>query len=277
MNPFIPHLFIAVGEKGCFFTLRQTYLHTVCIQGETYSEVRDFHHFNLSQDPDEAIEKAREAAERLGLELRATREALVDALNDIQRATAAELARRERDREEREARWIAERVERDMQKRAMIVSGRFPFGDDEGKPFQEVSRGYLTWLMDKVGDFDEGSLMRFLAEQVTLQVPELALPKPDKDLALGEPKQRLTLNVEVIKRAYFNRDCFSGYGEETVWIITMIDKATNACLVSKSVSFFATPGDELTIKGTVKEHSEYNGQAQTVLQRIKVIDEKAAA
>lgn len=32
-------------------------------------------------------------------------------------------------------------------------------------------------------------------------------------------------------------------------------------------------GEELKIKATVKEHAEYRGQAQTVIQRIAVLED----
>ena len=53
----------------------------------------------------------------------------------------------------------------------------------------------------------------------------------------------------------------------------MIDRATGACLVSKSGAFYAEEGEELKIKATVKEHAEYLGQAQTVVQRIAVLED----
>lgn len=283
---FTPELFIDIGEQACFFTLRETYLHTVHIpgpgpmgnavlngvyQGSTHTEVRSFHHYNLSQDPDEAFEKAQAAAERMGLHLNTSRESLMDELNKIRRANAEELERRERERREREERWAAEREAEEARKRELVRSGKFAIGPYAGQEFTEAPRGYLSWLMDTLPDFEEGSLMKLTAEQVTRQVPELALPKPDPELLLGEPKKRMTFEVTVVRRRYFDREAYMSYGAyERVYIVTMVDKATGACLLSKSAAFSPDEGEELTLKGTVKEHSEYNGQAQTVLQRIAI-------
>ena len=93
---FVPHLYIGVGETGAFFTLRETYLHERYANGCRYTEVRSFHHFNLSQDADEAFEKARAFAERNLIQLNTTREQLTEQMRDIQRANAEELERRER-------------------------------------------------------------------------------------------------------------------------------------------------------------------------------------
>jgi len=80
---------------------------------------------------------------------------------------------------------------------------------------------------------------------------------------VGTVGKRATFAVEVDRVAHFE----SMYG--IVWIVTMRDEAGNA-LVSKSTSFRAERGKKLTIKATVKEHSEYRDEKQTVIQRIKV-------
>lgn len=281
MNPnnFTPTLFIGVGDKTCFFTLRETFLHAVPGEGPMGNaivngvyqgtfEVRSYHLRNLSQDPDEAFEKATEASHRSGLKLTTSRDSLRDEMNAIRRANASELERRERERLALQAMWEAERAAEEEAKRQVILGGKFAFGPYTDKEFAEAPRGYLTWIMDTLPDFEEGSLMKLTAQEVLRRVPHLALPKPVKDLYVGEPKQRMTFEVTVVRHFAFARESFAGYGIETVHIVTMVDKATGACLVSKSTAFRAEEGEELKIKATVKEHSEYRGQAQTVVQRI---------
>lgn len=286
LNPstFVPTLLIGVGELGCFFTLRETYLHAVpgpgpmgnAVVNGVYQgsfEVRSRHVKNLSQDPDEAFEKAQEASERMGLKLTTSRDSLREEMNAIHRANAAELERRERERKEREDRWAAERAAEEEEKRQTILGGKFAFGPYAGKEFHEAPRGYISWLIDTLPDFEEAGLMRLTAQEVARRVPHLALPKPKPDLYVGEPKKRMTFDVTVVRRYTFARDAYSGWGIETVHIITMIDRATGACLVSKSGAFYAEEGEELKIKATVKEHAEYRGQAQTVVQRIAVLED----
>lgn len=43
-----------------------------------------------------------------------------------------------------------------------------------------------------------------------------------------------------------------------------------AAIVSKSASFWAEEGEEFVLKGTVKEHGEYKGEAQTIVQRVTI-------
>ncbi|CAO77798.1 hypothetical protein [Pseudomonas virus Yua] len=236
-------------------------------------EVRSCHVKNLSQDPDEAFEKAQEASERMGLKLTTSRDSLREEMNAIHRANAAELERREREQKEREDRWAAERAAEEEAKRQTILGGKFAFGPYVGKEFHEAPRGYISWLIDTLPDFEEGGLMRLTAQEVARRVPHLALPKPKPGLYVGEPKKRQTFDVTVVRRYSFARDAWNGYGIETVHIITMIDKATGACLVAKSGAFYAEEGEELKIKATVKEHAEYRGQAQTVVQRIAVLED----
>lgn len=86
---------------------------------------------------------------------------------------------------------------------------------------------------------------------------------------VGVAGKRMSFNVVVDRVASYSRPSFSGwYGQETVWIITMRDEAGNA-IVSKSTSFFAERGERFTMKATVKEHSNYDGEVQTIVQRIK--------
>jgi len=286
MNPnkFTPELFIGVGEKICFFTLRETYLHAVpgpgalgnaVVNGQyqgTY-EVRSCHIKNLSQDPDEAYQKACEAAEASGMRLTTSRDDLASEMNRIRRASAEELERRAREIEALRAEWEAEREAEDAQKRATILDGRFAFGPYAGKIFPEAPRGYLTWLMDRVADFDEGSLMRLTAEQVALRVPHMALPKADPELFVGEPKERREFDVTVVGSYSFTRESWSGYGAEVVYITRMVERNTRACLVVMSSAFRLHEGDEVRIKGTIKKHDTYRGQAETFLQRVAIVEE----
>lgn len=269
---FVPHLYIGVGETGAFFTLRETYLHEFYVGRTRHTEVRSHHHFNLSQDADEAFEKARAFAERNLIALNTTREQLTEQMRDIQRANAEERERRERVAREREEAWAEERRQREEAQRALILSGKFAFGPYELKEFEKAPRGYLTWLAKTLTDFEEGSLMRLTAEEVARRCADLLLPDPHPTLTVGEPKKRLTFEVVVTRVRWFDRESYTSYGRlERVYIVTMVDKATGACLLSRSACFAPEEGKELTIKGTVKEHSDYRNQAQTVLQRIAVL------
>jgi len=275
MTTYTPHLYIGIGETGAYFTLRETYLHERYTREGVIREVRSFHHFNLSQDADEAFNKAKVYADANLIKLNTTREQMVAEMRDIQRANAEEMQARVERQKAREAEWEAEREARKLEQLDKIAEGVFPFGNWAGKKFEEAPRGYLTWLVDKRAEFEEGSMIRLVSEAVERNCGHLLLPKPDPDLHVGEPKKRMVFDVTVVRSAYFDRSDFSGYGMERVYVTTMVEKQTGACLVAMTSSWGAEEGEELIIKATVKEHSEYKGQAQTLVQRVCEVQSKA--
>jgi hypothetical protein len=86
---------------------------------------------------------------------------------------------------------------------------------------------------------------------------------------VGEVGKRLTLTVTVERENVFYRPSFSGYGEEAVYVTTM-RTADGAAIVVKSPRFRQEVGDTFTLACTVKEHSEYRGEQQTLVQRPTV-------
>lgn len=86
---------------------------------------------------------------------------------------------------------------------------------------------------------------------------------------VGEVGQRLEVTVTAVREAVFYRQVAWGYrGQEAVYITTLRDSEGNTFVV-KSPAFRAQVGETLTIRGTVKEHSEYRGELQTVLNRVR--------
>jgi hypothetical protein len=83
---------------------------------------------------------------------------------------------------------------------------------------------------------------------------------------VGKVGERMEFPVKVERVAGYVRRSFSGFGEETVNIVTMRDEAGNAIVV-KSPRFWAEKGEEFVLRASVKEHSEYNGEKQTVVMR----------
>lgn len=89
--------------------------------------------------------------------------------------------------------------------------------------------------------------------------------------------KRSVFEVVVERINSFDRPAF-GYGRmETVWVVTMREIASGAAIVSKSPAFRREKGARLTIKATVKEHSEYRGELQTIVQRVAVQKETTEA
>lgn len=274
---FQPKLFIGIGATNAYYTLRETYLHEVHIPGE--GEERSFHHYNLSQDADEAIAKATEASREMGIPFECTKEDIEQEMRDIKRADAEEMERRRAAYEAQQKEWEAERAIWKTRQFETINAGFVSFGKYAGEAIETLPRGYLDWLVTKLPEFDEGSLLRELATVVRDHFAAYLPPKADPNKHIGEVGERLTLNVDVTRVSKYERPhAVAHWKMETVYIITMVTD-DGACLVSKSTSFYAHEGDKLHIKATVKAHDDYKGQAQTVVQRIKIIEnaEKKAA
>lgn len=88
----------------------------------------------------------------------------------------------------------------------------------------------------------------------------------------GEVGKRLTAkNVKVVAVVPLQGESF-GYYTGTVFpqLTIMKDEAGNILKV-KSASFKPAKGDTLDIVGSVKAHDTYNGEANTALQRVKVL------
>jgi hypothetical protein len=86
---------------------------------------------------------------------------------------------------------------------------------------------------------------------------------------VGEVGKRMTVTVTVERQNVFYRRDFTGYGEEAVYVTTMRTADGNAIVV-KSPRFSAEVGETLVLTATVKEHSEYRGERQTLVQRPTV-------
>ena len=265
---YTPKLFIGIGATNAFYTLRETYLYERVVGQRIEREIRSFHHFNLSQDVDEAIEKAAEASLRMGVEFNQTRDSLVSEMREIKRATADQLAAREAAYKEQTEFYEALRAQHKAEQEQGLRAGEITFGRFNRYKVADLPRDYITWVVKKLAEFEEGSLMRLLAEILRDNHADKMLPEPDADKVVGEPGQRVELDVEVL-RIY---PCQSDFG--TLYIITMVT-AERACVVSKSTSFHTEVGKRLKIKATVKKHDNYKGQAQTQVQRIKVLTEAA--
>jgi len=86
---------------------------------------------------------------------------------------------------------------------------------------------------------------------------------------VGQEGERITRAVTVQFQTSFNRTPFCGFGTETVYITSMTDEDGNVFVV-KSPNFYHQQGEQFTLRGTVKEHTTFNGTKQTILQRPKV-------
>lgn len=289
---FQPKLFIGIGETMAYYTLRETYLHEVCIpgegpmgnavvngvyQGEKIEEVRSFHHFNLSQDPDEAIAKAKEASFKLGIPFSCTKEKIVEEMREIKRRTEEQIKADQLKWEITQAqiealkiKWAMEREAEKIEKFEEVTphgTHYITWGSHAFCHANKLPREYCTWVVANKDKFEDYSFMLHLAKTLEEKYPEQLLEeiKLKPKTYFGEVGTRYDLELTVIK-------CFGfeGFYGKT-YVTTMADKK-GICFNVMSGAFSAQAGDKIKIKATVKEHKPYKGQAQTVLQRVKVLE-----
>lgn len=93
----------------------------------------------------------------------------------------------------------------------------------------------------------------------------------DPSQYVGQVGERLDLVVTFKKRSTYEIPSYAGWGTDTVGINVFRDDAGN-CFIWKSTSAFFSiaEGSQVRLRGTVKEHSDYKGTKQTILQRCKV-------
>ena len=96
---------------------------------------------------------------------------------------------------------------------------------------------------------------------------------------LGKIGEKITAEVTLVNETSFMNYSYSYYGREvTVYIMKDADenilvwKTTSVMSIQtgKDEWYYPKKNDKITVTGTVKAHSEYRGEQQTVLNRCKV-------
>lgn len=94
---------------------------------------------------------------------------------------------------------------------------------------------------------------------------------------IGEVGKRMTIPATYMYSAHFEVKAFVGYGTEIMYIHNFRDENGNQLVwkTGRGLGDTCVEGDKVSLTGTVKEHSEYKGQKQTILTRCKIVREKA--
>jgi hypothetical protein len=152
----------------------------------------------------------------------------------------------------------------------------------------------------------------YVAGQDTLQIlsgaiSNTALANSDKDLIftigngsitlqnaaakaisqhVGNIGDRVEMTLTLDHTATWEQPSYAGYGTDTMHIHAFKDADGNTFIWKTSKGVYvalgndqykvADKGDAVTLKGTIKDHSEYDGEKQTVLTRCKIMDIKEA-
>lgn len=182
--------------------------------------------------------------------------------------TEEQLAKLNASQARRDAKKVAEIAEVARKQAAEIAEKRSAFDAANGE--------LVSWLLSHAEGND---FLTSLADQLTTrgqlsprQVEVLAAAKIKSEITKpelhwrGEIGERLTVSVTVERVSSFERQRYMSQYDETVYVVTLRDEHGNA-LVVMSPGFHPEQGASLTIKGTVKKHSSYRGENQTMLSR----------
>ena len=109
------------------------------------------------------------------------------------------------------------------------------------------------------------------AERLAREAEEKAeAERKAKSQYIGAEGDKIDKKVTLERRAWFEIPCYAGFGTETKYIYTFRDDEGNALIWKTTKGLIYERGEELNLKGTIKEHSEYDGEKQTILTRCKV-------
>ena len=127
----------------------------------------------------------------------------------------------------------------------------------------------------------EAEKKRQQEEAEAQRLAEEARIKAEKALSnhIGKVGDKIDTTATYIKTAWFEIPSFKGYGTDTMYIHTF--KIGNDTVVWKTTATLGRwndkdewesyeEGQEVHLKGTIKEHNEYNDEKQTVLTRCRI-------
>ncbi len=122
-----------------------------------------------------------------------------------------------------------------------------------------ATTGYIDWKATGIA----ASIIRIHDLHITREAEKKGQADLSQSVHMGTVKDRIVGDVTVIGKKH-------GEGHYGPWTMyRMVTKNQGNLLVTFSTGkFSADVGDEITIKGTVKEHTEFNNVKQTMLNRV---------
>lgn len=250
--------FISTGRKNVMYTLRCSYL----INGVVEVNRHGNHVCTLSSDKEKALQKAQDYVasyiERVcpGENLKI----FLDPCLDI-------------DTFKRQGRLSAA----DTKNIEMIENGIFPFGKNSGQSIESADEKYILFWADQLGkegskevaDALSAACLGVAMEKGYIKKREIQqeIQKKQDELSnfVGNIGERLTFKG-VLKSVFEKTEYVAGVGYcKTGYFI-------NKLLVDDNVIVYmgkkiGEVGDEISLKGTVKKHSEYKGVKSTLINR----------
>ena len=114
---------------------------------------------------------------------------------------------------------------------------------------------------------ERGIVVEFNDRLMTKEAAEnlkVLMEKNSNSNFIGVLGERIEIDVTVEKSTYYE----TAFG--TIFVFTMRDKNDNV-IVYRGQTLCIQPGEQIRIKGTIKDHSEYKGVKQTIVQRVKIL------
>lgn len=250
------YTFISTGDKTAMYTLRVMCLDTVVMFGESHKVLNHYYIQNLSTDKETAEAKAVEMSEAMGLPFKGNAD--FD-LKEIRRTRDAEAKEKreaiEAARVQREKEWAEEREQ--LESDGVMLIGKY--AGQTAAEIAKVDPGYLFWLADQI---ESGWKMGICAKIAAKYIAETGLEKPG---FVGEVGENLTITLTL------NRSGWTSGRFPTIRFVCSDDMGRQIVFFSTAEKFKALRnGDQFTITGLVKEHSEWCDQKQTIINRPKL-------
>ena len=88
---------------------------------------------------------------------------------------------------------------------------------------------------------------------------------------VGEVGQRIKLELTYLGSAHF--EVRFGWATQEMYIHNFVDENGNKFIWKSGCYVSGEKGEKTTVTGTIKEHSEYKGEKQTVLTRCKIVED----
>lgn len=125
---------------------------------------------------------------------------------------------------------------------------------------------------EKIRAEREAEAEKHMAEREAIKAEREARIKAEKAVSqyVGEVGQRISEMVTFLFSGSYEVRSFSGYGTETMYVHNFKDEAGNKLVWKTSKWLGFEDGTQVKLTGTVKEHSDYKEEKQTVLTRCKV-------
>jgi hypothetical protein len=184
-------------------------------------------------------------------------------------------AKWEAERGEREARIAAQQAEREARKESLSRTEPLFLNacvlydldlDDLGTYSGRRDHDFVQELIGKWLQYGELSDAQMAALRRAVDAEQARRVRTH----VGEIGERRSFNVSVSKLIEIERRNRYSYSKEYLKIVKMVDDGGHALVWFTTSWPDLQEGDGAEIVGTIKEHSEYNGEKQTVLQRVTV-------